>query len=51
MYVEATVIDVSEDCSKQFNSALGIIGDEKRIIVVRSMIQEVSVKDNTLFST
>lgn len=48
MYVEATVIDVAEDCNKQFNSLrYGIIGDEKKIIVDRSMIQEVNVKDKT----
>ena len=45
-YVEATVIDVSEDCGKQFNSLrFGTIGEEKTIIVDRSMIQEVSVRD------
>mgnify|MGYP001162804371 CR=1 FL=1 len=46
VYVEATVIDVAEDCSKQFNSLrYGTIGDEKKIIVDRSMIQEVNVRD------
>ena len=45
-YVEATVIDVAEDCDKQFNSLrYGVIGDDKKIIVDRSMIQEVKVKD------
>lgn len=48
MYVEATVIDVAEDCGKQFNSLrYGVIGEEKKIIVDRSMIQEVSVRDKT----
>ena len=47
-YVEATVIDVAEDCDKQFNSLrYGVIGDDKKIIVDRSMIQEVKVKDRT----
>ena len=48
MYVEATVIDVAEDCNKQFNSLrYGTISEEKRIIVDRSMIQEVKVKERT----
>lgn len=48
MYVEATVIDVAEDCGKQFNPLrYGIIGEEKKIIVDRSMIQEVNVRDKT----
>ena len=45
-YIEATVIDVSDDCSKQFNSLrFNAIQLEKKIIVDRSMIQEVKVKD------
>lgn len=47
-YVEVTVIDVADDCSKLFNSLrYGTIGEEKKIVVDRSMIQEVNVKDKT----
>lgn len=47
-YIEATVIDVAEDCSKQFDSLrFGTISDEKRIIIDRSMVQEINLKDKT----
>lgn len=48
MYIEATVIDIADDCSKHFNPLrYGTIGEEKRIVVDRSMVQEVTVKDKT----
>lgn len=47
-YIEATVVDVADDCGKQFNSLrYGTIGEEKRIVVDRSMIQEVNIKERT----
>ena len=49
-YIEATVIDIAEDCSKQFNALrFGVIGDEKKIIIDRSMVQEVNLKDKTYY--
>lgn len=49
-YVEATVIDVADDCNKVFNSLrYGTIGDEKKIIVEKSMIQKVEVKGKSHF--
>ena len=45
-YIEATVIDIADDCSKQFSKLrYGSLDDERKIIVDRSMIQEVSLKD------
>ena len=49
-YIEATVIDVAEDCNKQFRSLrYGSFEEKRKIIVDRSMIQEVSVKDSVHF--
>ena len=46
-YIEATVIDVASDCSTQFKHLrLGNI-DNKKIIVDRTMIEEVKLKDKT----
>ncbi len=46
-YIEATVIDVAEDCSRQFKTMqYGTITEEKKIIVDRKMIQEVKLKDH-----
>ena len=43
-HIEATVIDVADDCSKQFNSLrYGAIAEDRRIIVQSSMIQEISL--------
>ena len=48
LYVEATVIDVAEDCNKVFKQMrFGSISDEKKIVVDRTMIQEVSVNERT----
>ena len=47
-YIEATVIDVADDCSKQFDFLkYGRICNQKRVILDRSMIQEVNLKDTT----
>ena len=49
-YIEATVIDVAEDCDKQFKALrYGEIADQKKIIVDRSMIQEITLKERTHF--
>ena len=48
LYVEATVIDVAPDCKRHFNSMRhGMPAEERRIIVEKSMIQEVKVKEKT----
>ncbi len=40
-YIEATVVDISEDCHKQFRHLRYDAVDNHRIIVDKSMIQEV----------
>ena len=50
IYVEATVLDISEDCDRQFNFLkFGRIEIDKRIVVDRRMIQEVKTLDKTYF--
>lgn len=48
-YVEASVIDIAEDCDKQFRHLRYNVIDSNRIVVDRSMIQEVTLKDKTHF--
>ena len=49
-YIEATVIDVAEDCDKQFKALrYGEVLDQKKIIVDRSMIQEITLKERSHF--
>lgn len=48
VYVEATVLDIAEDCDKQFNFLkFGRIELEKKIVVDRRMIQEVKLQNKT----
>jgi hypothetical protein len=44
-YIEATVIDIAEDCSKQFRHLKYDNLDNKRIVIDRSMIQEINLKE------
>lgn len=46
-YVEATVIDIAEDCDKQFRHLKYGNIDNNKIVIDRTMIQEVKVKDST----
>jgi len=46
-YIEASVIDIAEDCSKQFRHLRYDRIDNNKIVVDRSMIQEVELKDKT----
>ena len=47
-FVEATVIDVADDCGKQFSPLrYGTIDSEKKVIVQRSMILEVKTSDRS----
>lgn len=47
-YVEATVIDVSDDCKKQFTELKYLNSPEcRKIVVDRSMIQNIVLKDKT----
>ena len=46
-YIEASVIDIAEDCDKQFRHLKYNMVDSNRIVVDRTMIQEVVLKDKT----
>lgn len=50
-YVTATVVDIADDCGKQFKHlSYGLTdGRPKKIIVDKSMIQEVKLKDNKFY--
>ena len=46
-YITATVIDIAPDCDKQFRHLRYGNLETSKIIVDRSMIQEVALKDKT----
>ena len=46
-YIEATVIQIADDCDKQFRHLRYGNIDINKIVVDRSMIQEVKLKDKT----
>lgn len=48
-YVEATVVDVADDCSKQFEQLRYGTLTEKKIVVDASMIEEVKIADKKTF--
>ena len=48
-YIQATVIDIADDCDKQFRHLrLGTI-DNNKIVIDRTMVEEVRLKDKTHF--
>ena len=48
-YIEATVVDVSDDCSKQFESLRYGTINERKVVVDASMIEEVNVSDRRVY--
>ena len=46
-YIEATVIDIASDCDSQFRHLRYENIDSNRIVVDRTMIQEIALKDKT----
>tara|TARA_A100001015_G_scaffold310187_1_gene411083 strand:- start:2054 stop:2377 length:324 start_codon:yes stop_codon:yes gene_type:complete len=48
-YVEATVVDVADDCSKQFEQLKYGTLTEKKIVVDASMIEEVKISNKKTF--
>ncbi|MBT5638151.1 MAG: hypothetical protein HOJ16_06275 [Candidatus Peribacter sp.] len=48
-YIEATVIDVSEDCSKQFEGLRHGTVRQKKIVVDGSMVQEIKIGDRRTY--
>lgn len=48
-YIEASVVDVADDCDKQFKHLrLGNI-ENNRVVIDRTMVEEVKLKDKTHF--
>lgn len=48
-YIEASVVDIADDCDKQFKHLrLGNV-DNNMIVIDRTMIEEVKLKDKTHF--
>ncbi|OUW00034.1 MAG: hypothetical protein CBD16_07115 [Betaproteobacteria bacterium TMED156] len=48
VYIEATVLDIAEDCSEQFSFLkFGRIELEKKIVLDKRMMQEVKLQDKT----
>lgn len=48
-YIEATVVDVATDCNPQFKHLRHGAIDNKKIIIDRTMIEEVKLKEKTHF--
>lgn len=48
-YIEASVIDIAEDCDTQFRRLRYGSVDSNRIVVDRSMVQEIKLKDKSHF--
>ena len=46
-YIEATVVDIADDCDKQFRHLKYENLDNNKIVVDRTMIQEIVLKDRT----
>ena len=46
-YVEASVIDIADDCDKQFKHLRYSNIDNNKVVIDRSMIQEITLKDKT----
>lgn len=48
-YIEASVVDIADDCDKQFRHLRLTNIDNNRIVIDRTMVEEVSLKDKTHF--
>tara|TARA_R100000005_G_C4891857_1_gene138287 strand:+ start:103 stop:423 length:321 start_codon:yes stop_codon:yes gene_type:complete len=48
-YIEASVIDIADDCDKQFRHLRYTNIDNNKIVIDRTMIEEVNIKDKTHF--
>ena len=46
-YITATVVSVSRDCSQAFQRLNSRVGEEKQIVVDRSMIEDIALGDKT----
>ena len=48
-YIEASVVDIADDCSEHFRRLKYSPPNNNKIVVDRTMIQEVKVKNRTHF--
>ena len=48
-YIEATVVDVADDCSKQFEGLRYGTITQKKIVVDATMIEEVNLNDRKVY--
>lgn len=48
-YIEATVIDIASDCDNQFRHLRYGTVDNNKIVIDRTMVEEVKLKDKTHF--
>ena len=48
-FIKATVIDIASDCKRDFHDLRYGTVDNNKIVVDRSMIQEIKLKDKTHF--
>ena len=46
-YITATVVSVARDCAQAFQRLNSSIGDQKQIVVDRSMIEDIALGDKT----
>ena len=46
-YIEASVVDIAEDCDKSFRHLRYGNLDNNKVVVDRSMIEEIELKDKT----
>ena len=46
-YITATVVSVAKDCSQAFQRLNSRVGEEKQIVVDRSMIEDIVLGDKT----
>ena len=46
-YITATVVSVARDCSQAFQKLNSRVGEQKQIVVDRSMIEDVTLGDKT----
>ena len=46
-YITATVVSVARDCSQAFQKLNSRVGEQKQIVVDRSMIEDIALGDKT----
>ena len=49
-YITATVLDIAPDCNQSFQKMRGHSSLDKTIVVDRSMVEEISIKDKIYYT-